>query len=126
MSAHDILLTLVVVVPALSIILPALWFLTREMYKVRWLERHGRRVIAEVTQVTLIMKYEPEKLVIAKWTDPGTLETYTFRAMVEELSPLEVGMMVDVLVDPANPRRYAFVSATATNMSGKKRRVGYK
>jgi len=84
-----------------------------QIYRARWLEHHGRQVIAMVTAI----RQETGKsdwgfprenyYVTAAWTNPRTWRRYTFWTWIIGSSPAYArGSLVPVLIDPKNPGRY--------------------
>ena len=89
-------------------------FVVYQVYKLKWLRSHGKRVVALVTSI----RHETGKTrcgfsrdnssVTATWTDPRTGRTYTFWAWSLDARPAYTkGSLIPVLIDPNNPKRYA-------------------
>ena len=85
-----------------------------QIYKIRWLPHHGRRITAVVTSI----RHETGKTawgflrdnyyVTATWTNPRNGRTYAFWTWVMNSRPRYTkGSLVPVLIDPKNPKRYA-------------------
>ena len=88
-------------------------FVAYQMYKIRWLQSHGRQITARVTSI----RHETGKTawgfsrvnyyVTATWTNPRTGRTYTFWTWIMNSSPAyRKGNLIPVLIDPRNPKRY--------------------
>jgi hypothetical protein len=81
----------------------------RRVTKIETLEQHGLRVVATVTGI------EPHAMftrVTAYWQHPQTRQVYhCHNWMLFNPLPLQPGRQVQVLVDPANYRRYAMQAA---------------
>ena len=89
-------------------------FVAYQMYKIRWLQSHGRQITAMVTSI----RHETGKgawgfsrdnyYVTATWTNPRTGRTHTFWTWVMNSRPAYTkGSLVPVLIDPNHPERYA-------------------
>jgi len=85
-----------------------------QIYKIRWLPRHGKQITAVVTSI----RHETGKTawgfsrdnyyVTATWTNPRTGRTYAFWTWIMNSRPMYTkGSLVPVLIDPSNPNRYA-------------------
>lgn len=85
-----------------------------QVYKIRWLQAHGKRIVA----VVISIKHETGKTawgfprdnyyVTAKWTNPRTGRTYTFWTWImNSRPPFAKGSLVPIMIDPAHPERYA-------------------
>lgn len=96
--------------------LTGLGVLVGAMHKIatrRWLARHGEWVIARDARVVPLRPrkgaaYKPFG-VVAQWTDPRAGVTREFRSEPFARDPstlIGLAATVDVLVDPADPRRY--------------------
>ena len=101
---------LVAAIVALMIVL-----VVYQIYKIRWLRSHGRRIIAVVTSIC----HETGKTaqgfprdnyyLTATWTSPRTGQTYTFWTWMMNSRPVYTkGSLVPVLIDPTNPMRYTW------------------
>lgn len=92
---------------------------------VNWLKKHGRRIIATVTDIqkkseSRSVPYSTGKgtqyrtewqtyyIVIARWENPQTRQTHTFRSERRASYPRKYapGSGIPVLIDPQNPARY--------------------
>lgn len=84
-----------------------------QVWKINWLQHHGRRIIATITAI----RHEKKKTstgavrdfayVTARWTDPRTGQTYTFwKWLVDNHVSYTTGYLVPILIDPRHPRRY--------------------
>jgi hypothetical protein len=84
-----------------------------QIYKIRWLPAHGKRITAMVTSI----RHETGKTawgfprdnyyVTATWTSPRTGRTYTFWTWIMNCRPAyKQGSLIPVLIDPDNPNRY--------------------
>ena len=85
----------------------------RQIARRRWLARHGEWIIARDARVVPVRheKGGPYKpfAVVAQWVDPRAGVTREFRSDPLSWDPAGVigaGATMDVLVDPADPRRY--------------------
>jgi hypothetical protein len=89
-------------------------FVAYQMYKIRWLQSHGRQITAKVTSIrqetgkTAWGFSQDNYYVIATWTNPRTGRTHTFWTWVMNSRPAYTkGSLVPVLIDPNHPERYA-------------------
>ncbi len=84
-----------------------------QIYRIRELRYHGKRIIAMVTSI----RHETGKTatgfsrdnyyVTATWTNPRTGQTYTFWTWIMNAHAIYTkGSLVPVLIDPKNPKRY--------------------
>jgi hypothetical protein len=88
-------------------------FVLYQIYQLRWLQAHGKQIIALVTSI----RHETGKTawgiarenyhVTAKWTNPRTGRTHTFWTWIIDSRPgFAQGSLVPVLIDPNHPERY--------------------
>lgn len=84
-----------------------------QIYRMRELQAHGKRVIALVTSIqhetgkTAAGFKRDNYYVTATWTNPSTGCTYTFWTWLMNTRPtFTQGSLIPVLIDPKNPRRY--------------------
>lgn len=89
-------------------------FVAYQMYKIRWLQPHGRQITAKVTPIrhetgkTAWVFSRDNYYVTATWTNPRTWRTHTFWTWVmNSRSAYTKGSLVPVLIDPNHPERYA-------------------
>jgi hypothetical protein len=86
-----------------------------QIYRIRWLRSHGKRVVAVVTSIRqqtgkTAQGFSRENYYLtAIWTSPRTGQTYTFWTWIMNSRPAYTkGSLVPVLIDPTNPRRYSW------------------
>jgi hypothetical protein len=84
-----------------------------QIYQMRWLSHHGRKVIALVTSIKQETGKSPwgfardNYYVTAAWTDPRTGRRYTFWTWIMNSRPsFTKGSLIPVLIDPGNPECY--------------------
>ena len=82
------------------------------------LEKHGRRVQAQITNVVEVHGPTGGRInvnlgqnayeITATWTDPQTNTMYTFekKGLIDHPLPLKEGQMIPVLFNPNNPKEY--------------------
>ncbi len=92
----------------------AIAFITYQVQKIKWLQQHGRRIVAMVTSIRHETGKTPTGFprdnyyITAKWTNPRTGRTYTFWTWIMNRCPdYTQGSLVPVLIDPNDPKRYA-------------------
>ncbi|HEY0753525.1 MAG TPA: hypothetical protein VGD98_06150 [Ktedonobacteraceae bacterium] len=84
---------------------------------ITWLKREGTRISAAVTKIERksesyhsgnTTQYRTYYIVVAKWFDPRTRQTCTFRSDRRNFFPRNypVGSNISVLIDPQNSGRY--------------------
>ncbi len=89
-------------------------FVVYQIYKIRWLPQHGKRVTAVVTSI----RHETGKTawglsrdnyyLTATWTNPRTGRTYAFWIWIMNSRPIyTIGSLIPILIDPNHPNRYA-------------------
>ena len=82
-----------------------------QIYSMRWLHHHGRRVVAMVTSIrretgkTAWGIARENYYVTAAWTNPRTGRRYTFWTWIMNGCPEQyrTGSLVPVLIDPEHP-----------------------
>ncbi len=89
-----------------------------QIYRIRELRYHGKRIIAMVTSIqhetgkTAAGFSRDNYYVTATWTNPRTGRTYTFWTWIMNSRPSYTkGSLVPVLIDPKNPKRYTLALA---------------
>ena len=103
----------------------------------QWLEQHGKRVLASVTNAQVkqdweyegryqlnpwngadeqVRTWQPCASITTLWTDPQTNRNYTFTFKVRsesEAQPFLKGRQVPVIFDPQHPERYTVDAQSA-------------
>ncbi|HXP86090.1 MAG TPA: DUF3592 domain-containing protein [Bryobacteraceae bacterium] len=77
--------------------------------KLAWLLRNGRRISADFVRVAIYNRDESERYyVVCQWVDPDTNQTHRFtsEALHADPSALVAGKKIEVVMDPAKPKRY--------------------
>ena len=84
-----------------------------QIYQVRWLAHHGRRISAVVTSIRQesgrsAWGFERENYYLtAAWTNPRTGQRHTFWTwMMNSCPSYTKGSLIPVLIDPDNPECY--------------------
>ena len=87
-----------------------LYWLEKKRRMYNWLQQHGQSVQAKLVEIRHgSNKGRSYYTLRCKWDDPYTQQTYFFESDTLSDDPsgrLEVGSMVNVLIDPAKPKRY--------------------
>jgi hypothetical protein len=77
--------------------------------KLAWLLRNGRRISADFVRVAIYNRDESERYyVVCQWINPDTNQTHQFTsdALRADPSKLVAGKKIEVVMDPARPKRY--------------------
>ncbi|HEX2914482.1 MAG TPA: DUF3592 domain-containing protein [Chloroflexia bacterium] len=80
--------------------------------KIKWLQRHGQRVIGQVSSIRLNThvrnRGKSPRVVTVHWLNPqsGRMHTFTSGNIWLEPLPFEAGSPISILIDPSNLNRY--------------------
>ncbi|HEV2581036.1 MAG TPA: DUF3592 domain-containing protein [Ktedonobacteraceae bacterium] len=113
--------SLQLLIPGVAVLLLAcaiLFPMFRSMFATINVRRHGTSIAATVTKidaelvVRIAREYNTSYFIYADWEDPRTHKVYHFKskagsARISFLHP--PGSLIEVLIDPKNPRRYEVV-----------------
>ncbi len=98
---------------ALGLVILVVSLVGYQLYQMRWLAHHGKKIVAVVTSI----RYETGKsswgiarenyYITAAWTNPRTGQRYTFWTWVMNSCPSYTkGSLIPVVIDPCNPDCY--------------------
>jgi hypothetical protein len=107
---HPVFVDILLIVGILALTMA---FIIYQIRTNKWLQCHGRRIVAMVTSIRHETGKTPAGFlrdnyyVTAKWTNPRTGRTYTFWTWIMNRCPdYTKGSLVPVLIDPNDPKRY--------------------
>jgi hypothetical protein len=83
--------------------------LTLANKRLAWMLRNGRRISADFVRVAIYDRDESERYyVVCQWINPDTNQTHQFTsdALRADPSKLVAGKKIEVVMDPAKPKRY--------------------